>query len=193
MLAQDEKNPACGFFVLFSSFLFPSRFITFYSAFESPISPVLVVWAQPRAEPSRRLANGLAGNLNDHCLLWACCIVEKLRPYFSIRLWPFFLRGNGLGKTFARWAVAWRDWASPRARPSFERLSCFRKPRASSADEPTTLCSGDVAAAISRGLSLWRRQAFTRTLGSWFLKLPVFKNTISIHFRSFYLGLLQER
>ena len=153
MLAQDEKNPACGFFVLFS-FLFPSRFITFYSAFESLISPVLVVWAQPRAESSRRLANGLAGNLNDHCLLWACCIVEKLRPYFSIRLWPFFLRGNGLGKTFARWAVAWRDRASPRARPSFERLSCFRNPRASSADEPTTLCSGDVAAAISRGLSV---------------------------------------
>lgn len=39
--------------------------------------------------------------------------------------------------------------ALPRHAASRERLSCFRNPHISSANEPTTLCGGDFAAAIS--------------------------------------------
>lgn len=76
---------------------------------------------------------------------------------------------------------------------SFERLSCFRNPPFSSAHEPMTLYGGDFAAAISWWLSLWERQEFAKTPGSWFFKTASFLNKAFILFRFFYVGLLWER
>ena len=98
------------FFFFFS--LSPSCLITFWLVFESPISPVLVVWAHPNAKSNRRATEGLRGNLNDHCFirrksgLLPCgesrslFLYQMIAPYFRAFVFVFvfvFCAGVSLG------------------------------------------------------------------------------------------------